>query len=485
MFALVEAVTIALEYPGCKVALFRRTLKQHKEILFRFRSMVPRWCATFNKQDHIATFFNGSELWFGYAQNEDDVYNYQGEEWVALFIDEASHFTEFQVLYLMTRVRSAVLGRRKRIVLTSNPGNVGHGWLKRWFVRPIAEELGARPVPAPGEVWRPLPKPHDPTPPDQMLTRAFIPAWFADNHALVRADPGYLSKAWALGASKGKQLAEGDWDADDAMIVGSVWQERHVVQPTDHELIRQGIAAGKVIPWHVFPRPDWRPAVGSNIFGSIDYGYGAPCSIHLHATLPGGHTRTFLEFYKARVRDVDQATQLKAMLERETFSDGKTPILQGLQWVVYDPAMRNSRQETGLSKSVAEVYQDAMPRVQFRAGAAGRPARVSRPQRWLDACTTAPDGLPWWTCTTACPDLIRTVPEIPWDPDDPEVEDDASENHAYEDVGRFFEARPHQPRVKEADPFAHLDPISAAHQAALAKRYDGKRKHRIVVPGMR
>src|SRR5438128_1845852 len=72
MFALVEAVSIALEYPGCKVALFRRTLKQHKEILFRFRAMVPKWCAKFNKQDHIATFFNGSELWFGFAQNEDD-----------------------------------------------------------------------------------------------------------------------------------------------------------------------------------------------------------------------------------------------------------------------------------------------------------------------------------------------------------------------------------------------------------------------------
>jgi hypothetical protein len=49
---------------------------------------------------------------------------------------------------------------------------------------------------------------------------------------------------------------------------------------------------------------------------------------------------------------------------------------------------------------------------------------MSRPNRWKAALSTAPDGLPNWTCTTACPELIRTVPEVPWDPDDVEVEDD-------------------------------------------------------------
>jgi hypothetical protein len=38
--------------------------------------------------------------------------------------------------------------------------------------------------------------------------------------------------------------------------------------------------------------------------------------------------------------------------------------------------------------------------------------------------------------------------------------------------GRFFEARPHSPRVPPPDPLAHLDddPISKAHQQMLAKR---------------
>jgi hypothetical protein len=119
--------------------------------------------------------------------------------------------------------------------------------------------------------------------------------------------------------------------------------------------------------------------------------------------------------------------------------------------------------------------------VQFLQGAGGRSARMSRPNRWMDALSIAPDGFPWWACTTACPHLIRTVPEVPWEEVDGhrgEVEDEKSENHAYEDVGRFFEARPHAPRTEIVDPLAHLsdDPVSKRHQEQMAKKHAGKPK---------
>jgi hypothetical protein len=79
------------------------------------------------------------------------------------------------------------------------------------------------------------------------------------------------------------------------------------------------------------------------------------------------------------------------------------------------------------------------------------------------------DGLPAWGCTTACPHLIRTVKTVPWDPDDPEVEDDTSENHSYESIGRFFEARPVNPK---AVAYAELDEISASHHRALDRKLD-------------
>jgi hypothetical protein len=485
-FLIVEAVTTCLEFPGVEVAVFRRTHKELlKSLVGRFRKLVPKHVARFNKSDMCATFANGSVLWFCHCQHEDDVYNYQSAEWVLLGIDEASHFTQFQVDYLTTRVRSARKHVRRRVILTSNPGNVGHGWLKRRFLRVLPVELGKQRAPEPYQVWRPVPLPGDPTPPADVFTRCFIPAKFDDNPAFKEADPTYLARIWALGGDKARQLAEGDWDANESMVVGGEWREEHRVAEGDKTLRAMGLRVGQWIAWHVVQNDTWRPPAGALIYGSVDYGYGAPWSFHLHAVLPGGHTRTFFEHYMPRKRDAEQAQMIRAALERLMAPPNKGGCsMSKPEWIVMDPSMWNSRAEMGLSKSIAEVYEDELGRplnVVLMKGAGGRGARVSRPQRWKAALATAPDGTPWWSVTTACPELIRTVPEVPWDEKDPEVEDDASENHAYEDTGRFFEARPHAPVLPPPDPYEDLDAISAAHHRAQDLR--GKAKGERFNPG--
>ena len=457
-FDIVEAVTICLEHPGVQVAIFRRFHEDlKKNVVTRLLQILPDYIASYNSTDKAFYLWNGSIIWMCHCRFESEVYRYQGLQIVGLFIDEASHFTEFMVKYLITRVRSAK-GIRGRIVLTSNPGGIGHGWLKRWFVRPVPAELGGRPSPLPLDVWRPLPGEGDPTPPAEIPTRQFIPAYFRDNYALALHDPKYLAKVYALGGDKARQLAEGDWDANDTMICGPFWRDKYAVRAVDTMLLGYGLKPHAVVPWHVIPDRHWKPPKGALIYGSVDYGYGAPWSFHLHAALPGGHVRTFFEFYKTRVRDVDQARMIANVLQNNSWRP---------EWIVMDPSMWNSRKEMGLSKSIAEVYADQLQSIcQLQPGAAGRGARVSRPQRWIDALQTSPDGLPYWTVTTANPDLIRTVPEIPWDEDDPDVEDELSENHAYEDTGRFFEARPFIPRASAAEDMLELDELSRQHHLA-------------------
>jgi hypothetical protein len=463
--AVVEAVAYCLAHPGVEVAVFRRKHTElEKSLVGRFRKLVPRWVAKYNKSEKCAVFYNGSRMWFCHCKNEDDVYNYQSAEWALLVIDEASHFTEFQVRYLMTRVRTSIYGVRTRVLFCSNPGNVGHGWLKRWFITPDPKELEGRGVPSPGETWRPAPTQRGERA-ETMKTRCFIPARLEDNPALVALDPSYEANILQLGGDKAQQLRYGDWDANDSMIVGPLWRAHHTIGDDDPLMAAfDGLRAGWTIPWHVVPNPDWRPGPDDLVFGSVDYGYGAPWSFHLHAALPNGHTRTFHERYEAKVRDKDQA---------EWIARDLTALKVKPQWIVMDPSMWNSRQEMSLAKSIAEVYWDVLrDHCPLKKGAAGRPARLSRPNRWLDALSTAPDGLPWHSITTACPHAIRTVPEIPWDEDDPEVEDDESENHAYEDMGRFFEARPHHRVLRGPDPYSGMDPITAAYWRA---RDDAKR----------
>jgi phage terminase large subunit len=471
-----EAGVHALNHAGIQMLLVRRTREEMKANILPVFTRIFRDVARWSKSDHTYLFFNGSTLIVDFMQQEEDIGRYLGAEFGWIGVDQAEQLTEFTVAGLLSCVRTT-RPWPKKMRLTGNPGlGVGVPWLRRWFIKPVAAELGGRRPPKTEELWRPLPKPGDPSPPEHVPTRCFIPARFEDNTALVAADPTYKARIYqAFTPQIARAQAEGDWEASDATIVGPLWAESKTVDADLVARYPEQLRFGQLIDWHVIHNGRWRPPKGALIYGSVDYGYGVPWAFHLHAALPGGHTRTFYERYGVGVRDAEQARQIQQALTTLTFTDGKTPLFEGLQWIVYDPSMKGSRKEQGLAKSIIEVYHDECPRVAFLQGAAGRSARMSRPNRWIDALTTAADGFPWWSVTTACPELIRTVPEVPRDPDDPDVEDDASENHCYEDTGRFFEARPHAPRVAPPDPYAGLDPISAEHHRAM----DAKRaKHR-------
>lgn len=265
-----------------------------------------------------------------------------------------------------------------------------------------------------------------------------------------------------------KQEFEASFDSNAGYILGALWEASHTVTADDLALVAAGCQVGEIIPWHVLDAPHYAPSNHSLVYGSVDYGFGAPWSAHLHEALPGGHTRTFHEWYAREVQDHEQARRIRAGIELRMTKGMRKP-----EWIVMDPSMWSSRKEMGLAKSIAEVYEDIIGPlgIPLVPGAAGRPARISRPQRWMEALGIAGDGLPWHSITTACPHMIRTVPRVPWDKDDLEVEDDDSENHAYEDGGRFFEARPHSPAPQEEDPYKDLDPVSRAHHQALDKRF--------------
>lgn len=273
------------------------------------------------------------------------------------------------------------------------------------------------------------------------------------------------------------QEFEASFESNAGYILGALWKASHTVTLEDAQLLAAGCRAGDILPWHVLDNPRWRPPSSALIYGSVDYGFGAPWSAHLHASLVGGHTRTFYEWYAREVQDYEQARRMRASIEQLIAGGMQKP-----EWIVMDPSMWSSRKEMGLAKSIAEVYEDELGKplnITLMPGAAGRPARISRPQRWMAALDVAPDGLPWHSITTACPDMIRTVPRVPWDKDDPEVEDDDSENHCYEDGGRYFEARPHIPKKTDDDPYEHLDPVSRAHHQALDKRFSGGKPGRL------
>jgi hypothetical protein len=472
---LLEAGTVCLEHAGVEVALFRRTYEElEASLILRSQALFPKDLAKYEAGRKRWKFKNGSILWFRYCARESDVYRYQSAQWVMLGLDEATHFTEYQYTYLTSRVRSRFKGVKARVRLASNPGNVGHAWVKARFIDPTP--LDSRGIPIhPYQVWTPASPPDRPT--QKMMTRCFVPAKVQDNAALMTADPDYWHRLQALPEDERRMLSEGDWDVWKGQVFDEFRTEKRVLD-SDLELRAHGLEVGTVIPWHRIPDDAWTPPDGALIYFSVDYGYAAPWAVHFHAVLAGGRTVTFKEFYLTGKRDVIQAQMLRAYVERIREHHKQVGReLWNIQWGVMDRSMWGSRMEQGLGKSIAEVYDDEFARpcgLFLKQGSTDRHARV---QRVKAALSTAPDGFPWWQITAACPNLLRTLPQLPFDPDDREDVDTDAEDHAYDEVGLFWQARPSLPKPKQRDSeFAVLDELSRTHQEAMAKRHGARGK---------
>src|ERR1700683_4270108 len=133
---LMEAILQAHESPGANTLLLRRTFPElEQSLLLYFRRDIPRELyKSFNETKHVVEWLNGSTTRFGYCQNESDVYQYQGAEFLFIGIDELTMFTLRQWQFLTSRNRCPVPGSFPCMAGASNPGNVGHELVRRLFV---------------------------------------------------------------------------------------------------------------------------------------------------------------------------------------------------------------------------------------------------------------------------------------------------------------------------------------------------------------
>ena len=79
-----EAIRQSQEVAGSDGLLLRRTYGElESSLLAYFRRDIPRHLyRRYNESKHIVTWKNGSTTRFGYCRNENDVYRYQGAEFL-------------------------------------------------------------------------------------------------------------------------------------------------------------------------------------------------------------------------------------------------------------------------------------------------------------------------------------------------------------------------------------------------------------------
>lgn len=201
-----KASLSALHYPGIRILILRRSFPElyenHIKLLRRYLEGV----ALYRDADKSLSFRNGSLIKFGYCDTEADAERYQGQEYDFIFMDEATHFTEYQFLCLTACLRGTN-DFPHRFYLTCNPGGVGHAWVKRLFI---------------DREFRPGERPED---------YRFIRSSVYDNRPLLEKDPSYLSRLEALSPEMRRAWLEGDWDLMAGQFFSEFRREVHVCPP--------------------------------------------------------------------------------------------------------------------------------------------------------------------------------------------------------------------------------------------------------------
>ena len=207
---LADALRYALCYPGSRQLLLRRTLPELESSLIRTaQELFPAALYHYISSRHTGVFVNGSVLDFGYCDSERDALRYQSTEYDVIRFDELTHFTEGMYLYLMSRLRGSTPYPRQ-MKSTTNPGGIGHDWVKRRFI--------------------------DPAPPDTPIEDGlgscrFLPARVQDNRFLMEADPNYILRLQRLPERERRALLEGDWDLCEGRFFSRWRREEHICTP--------------------------------------------------------------------------------------------------------------------------------------------------------------------------------------------------------------------------------------------------------------
>ena len=212
---LVDALLYALKYPKSKQIIFRSTFADLEKSLIRVSlDLYPLSIADYNSSKHTWKFNNGSIIDFGYIQYEKDVYQYQSAEYDVIRFDELTHFTEFMYTYMISRCRGANT-YPKRIKSSTNPGGVGHAWVKERFI----------------DIGEPNVIHNCKLETGEEVTRIFIPSLVTDNKFMLEYDPDYIKRLDALPEKERKALKYGDWDIYDGMFFPEFKRSIHLVEP--------------------------------------------------------------------------------------------------------------------------------------------------------------------------------------------------------------------------------------------------------------
>lgn len=369
--------------------LFRKTYIQLEELQKRANEIYTMVGAKYKEKTRTWYFPNGATLKMRYLEKQDDVEHYQGHQYTWIGFDELGNYpTSYCWEYMQSRLRSAT-GVPCFIRGTGNPGGVGHGWIKNYFMDG-----------------------HDP---NQIFmvekirngkkietSRVFIPSRLEDNQILMKNDPHYEDRLASLPEQLARALRYGDWSVFEGQVFSEFSVEKHVVKPF---ILEPGI-------WFKFCALDW--------------GYSRPYSLGWYAVNNDGRMVKYREWYGCKEGEMNVGLKKSSKeLAQEAWD---ISVTEGVQDMVADPAIWGKQDDM---PSICDNFTEVGWKMHK-----GHNDRVNGLVIFHEYLSTPCDenGTPMLTIFPTCYGFIRTIPMLTPDPNHAEDIDTRLEDHIYDET---------------------------------------------------
>jgi len=254
-FSLLLEAARHIGVPGYGAVIFRREFRQITSeggIRDTAMDIYPHMGGIYRAQPTPHFIFpSGAKISFSHLNQESDCLSWQGSQICFIGFDEGTHFSEFQITYLLSRNRS-ICGVKPLVRITCNPDS--DSWLASylsWWIDqdtgyPIKERSGKirYMIRVNGErVWgssrEELMNLYDCSY-EEPKSVSFVPALITDNPILLKKDPGYLSNLKALSRVERARLLDGNWKVRAAAGMYFPREDARIVDwmPPQNEMIK-------------------------------------------------------------------------------------------------------------------------------------------------------------------------------------------------------------------------------------------------------
>ncbi len=216
--ALLMAALQYVHVPGYSALILRRDyprLSLPNAIMDRAHQWLRGTDAVWNAQSKTYRFPSSAVLQFGYIDSPEDRYRYASSEYQYIGWDELTEFRlgvgdDNPYEFMFSRLRKPTgMQVPLRMRAASNPGNIGHFYVKRRFITDEALEALRDDQP---RVFYADPQQRD---------RAFVPALLADNPHIDREQ--YIQNLLHLPSVTRARLLQGDWSVVEDAIIRPDW----------------------------------------------------------------------------------------------------------------------------------------------------------------------------------------------------------------------------------------------------------------------